>query len=265
MWSTSEKGKRNNKGMTLVELLVAFAVSAIILAGLSYIIFSVLQFYGRANANVEIQNESQTSLNLVIDTILSAKGACYIEQDASTLDPATDDMTCALFGELKFDKNVKNMTFIGTAIYWQPKYREMYLMTGNYDLGAYTDEAKAPLEAIAAMKGQLPAYGDARLPYLMAQYVTAFELETLDSCIVKPSTKSEDEMTEAEKKRIGKNYFTNPLTIHVNMEFEYEYQNGKVTTRQMDDNVSVRNRLDSVYIQRNDGKGMIKYLRDLGL
>ena len=66
--------------MTLVELLVAFAVSAIILAGLSYIIFSVLQFYGRANANVEIQNESQTSLNLVIDTILSAKGACYIEQ-----------------------------------------------------------------------------------------------------------------------------------------------------------------------------------------
>ena len=141
----------------------------------------------------------------------------------------------------------------------------MYLMTGNYDLGAYTDEAKAPLEAIAAMKGQLPAYGDARLPYLMAQYVTAFELETLDSCIVKPSTKSEDEMTEAEKKRIGKNYFTNPLTIHVNMEFEYEYQNGKVTTRQMDDNVSVRNRLDSVYIQRNDGKGMIKYLRDPGL
>ncbi len=72
-------------------------------------------------------------------------------------------------------------------------------------------------------------------------------------------------MTEAEKKRIGKNYFTNPLTIHVNMEFEYEYQNGKVTTRQMDDNVSVRNRLDSVYIQRNDGKGMIKYLRDPGL
>ena len=49
------------------------------------------------------------------------------------------------------------------------------------------------------------------------------------------------------------------------MEFEYEYQNGKVTTRQMDDNVSVRNRLDSVYIQRNDGKGMIKYLRDPGL
>lgn len=260
MWNISKKKSRNDKGMTLVELLVAFAVSAIILAGLSTILFSVLQFYGRTNANVEIQNESQTSLNLVIDTILTTKGVCYIEQDASSVDPASDDITCALFGELKFDQSVKTTEFTGTAIFWQPKYQEMYLMTGTYDLGTFSDEANAPLEAITAMKSQLPSSVEDRLPYLMAQNVTAFELTTLENCLIEPVSKPEDEMTEEEKKRIGKYYFENPLVIDVNMEFEYEYQNGKVITRQMNDKVSVRNRLNYAYIQRR-GRGMIKYLR----
>ncbi len=265
MWNTSRSREKNDKGMTLVELLVAFAVSAIVLSGLSYIIFSVLQFYGRANANVEIQNESQTSLNLVIDSILSTKGVCYIEEDSSAIDPSSDAMTCALFGELTLDDSgIKTMTFTGDAIIWQPKYREMYLMSGTYDLGSFSEEAAAPLEAIAAMKGKLPGSGDERLPYLMAQNVSSFELKAEESCFVEPVSKEESEMTEEEKKKIGKSYFKNPLIININMEFEYEYQNGKPPiTRQMDDNVAVRNRLDYVYIQR-DGKGMIKYLRDQG-
>ncbi|MGN0377926.1 MAG: PilW family protein [Suilimivivens sp.] len=264
MWNISRDKKRNDKGMTLVELLVAFAVSAIVLTGLSYIIFSVLQFYGRANANVEIQNESQTSLNLVIDSILSAKGVCFIEQDASSIDPTSDTITCALFGKLELDESGMNtMTFTGDAVLWQPKYQEMYLMSGTYDLETFSDEANAPLEAISKMISKLPPPGDERLPYLMAENVTAFELKASENCFVEPISKPEDEMTEEEKKKAGKNYFENPLTININMEFEYEYQNGKVITRQMDDNVSVRNRLDCVYIQR-DGKGMIKYLRNPG-
>ena len=263
MWNINRNANRNDKGMTLVELLVALAVSAILLTGLSYILFSVLKFYGRANANVEIQNESQTSLNLVIDSILSAKGVCFVEKDASLIDPATDEMTCALFGELDLDDTgTKSMSFTGDAVLWQPKCQEMYLMSGTFDLGTFSDEASAPLEAIAAMKGKLPTEADARLPYLMAKNVTAFELEALDSCFLDPIS-LEDAETEEEKKKVGKYYFKNPMTIHINMEFTYEYESGKVITRQMDDNASVRNRLNYAYIQRT-GSGMIKYLRDQG-
>lgn len=263
MWSISKRMKKNDSGMTLVELLVAFAVSAIVLSGLSYIIFSVLQFYGRANANVEIQNESQTSLNLVIDSIIAAKGVCFIEEDSTTVDP--EEITCALFGKLDLDDTGMNtMTFTGDAILWQPKYKEMYLMSGTYDLGSFSSEAAAPLEAITAMKEKkLQADREDRLPYLMAQNVTAFELKVDDSCFVAPISKSEDEMTEEEKKKVGKSYFENPLIIHINMEFEYEYQSGKKITRQIDDNVAVRNRLDNVYIQRK-GEYMTKYLRNQG-
>lgn len=264
MWNTTNFTNKNNSGMTLVELLVAFAVSAVVLAGLSSIIFSVIQFYGRSNAHVEIQNESQTSLNLVIDSIISAKGVCFVEQDASSIDPASDTLTCALFGELKLDTSgTKAMSFAGEAILWQPKYEEMYLLSGTFDLGTYSDEAMAPLEAIEAMKGKLPANREDRVPYLMAQNVTAFELTCLEECFVEPINKPEEEMTEEEKRRSGKDYFKNPLIIHINMEFADEYQTGRVLTRQIDDNVSVRNRLDQVYIQR-EGGGMIKYLRDPG-
>lgn len=262
MWSISKRKKKNDSGMTLVELLVAFAVSAIVLSGLSYVIFSVLQFYGRANANVEIQNESQTSLNLVIDSIIAAKGVCFIEEDSAAVAP--DEMTCALFGTLHLDDTGMNtMTFTGDALLWQPEYKEMYLMSGTYDLGSFSSEAAAPLEAIANMKAELPADRADRLPYLMAQNVTAFELKADDSCFVAPISKPEDEMTEEEKKKVGKSYFENPLTIHINMEFEYEYQSGKTITRQMDDNVAVRNRMDYVYIQR-EGEYMTKYLRNQG-
>lgn len=258
MWNINRKANRNDKGMTLVELLVALAVSAILLTGLSYIIFSVLKFYGRANANAEIQNESQTSLNLVIDSILSAKGVCFIEEETA----AGDEMTCALFGELILDETgTKALTFTGDAILWQPNSQEMYLMSGTYT-GTFTDEASAPLDAIALVKGSIPTDADARLPYLMAKNVSAFKLKALDSCFLDPIS-MEDAETEEEKKKVGKYYFKNPMTIHINMEFTYEYESGKVITRQMDDNVSVRNRLNYVYIQRT-GSGMIKYLRDQG-
>ena len=52
------KIKNDNRGLSLVELLVAFAVSAIVLSGLAYLMINVLNLFGRTNVNVELQNES---------------------------------------------------------------------------------------------------------------------------------------------------------------------------------------------------------------
>ena len=50
------KIKNDNRGLSLVELLVAFAVSAIVLSGLAYLMINVLNIFGRTNVNVELQN-----------------------------------------------------------------------------------------------------------------------------------------------------------------------------------------------------------------
>lgn len=256
MWSTNKQKateKNTNAGMTLVELLVAFAVSAVVLAGLSYMLISSLRLYARTNANVDAQNESQTALNLVLDSILAAKGVCLIEEDPAAL-TGTDALTCALFGELELHDD-KSMVFTGDAILWQPSFQEMYLLSGTYSLGNYTTEAEAPLEAITAMKGELPADRDDRLPYLMAQNITSFQIKTEESSFAIPET------TPALGEFIPRYYFKNPLILDVFMKVEVTYQNDKTIVREMGDSVAVRNRLNAVYIQR-EGRGMIKYLRN---
>lgn len=260
MWSTNKRKateKNTNAGMTLVELLVAFAVSAVVLAGLSYMLISSLRLYARTNANVDAQNESQTALNLVLDSILAAKGVCLIEEDPAAL-TGTDTLTCALFGELELHDD-KSMVFTGDAFMWQPSFEEMYLLSGTYSLGNYTTEAEAPLEAITAMKGELPADRDDRLPYLMAQNITSFQIKTEESSFAIPETTpapGEDVSTF-----VPRYYFKNPLILDVSMKVEVTYQNDKTIVREMGDSVAVRNRLNAVYIQR-EGKGMIKYLRN---
>lgn len=259
MWNinrqqTTEKNK--NSGMSLVELLVAFAVSAVILTGLSYMLITSLRLYSRTNANVDAQNESQTALNLVLDSIMQAEGVCLVEEDPSSL--AVDAMTCALFGKLDFHDD-KSMVFTGAAILWQPSSEEMYMMSGTYALGNYTTKAQAPLEAVAAMKGQLPADREDRLPYLMAQNITSFQIKTEESNFAIPETTpapGEDASTF-----ISKYYFKNPLILDVSMTVQVAYQGDRTVAREMEDSVAVRNRLNEVYIQRGS-KGMITYLRN---
>lgn len=253
MWNTSKRKNRmkkpyvNNQGLSLVELLVAFAVSAIVLSGLTYLIVTSLNLYGRTNANVEVQNESQTALNLVMDSALGAKGICFAETDASTIDPASEELVGALFGELKLNDD-KSMEFTGDAVFWQPNLQEMYLLSGTYSLGNYSSEAEAPSETWEIMKGKLPSGTEARLPYLMAQNVTGFSLKASDSCFVVGTD--------------GKTYFENPLILELSMNFAYEYQEGKFATREIEDNISVRNRLDQVYIQRTGDGSITEYLRN---
>lgn len=253
MWNTSKRKNRmknpysNNQGLSLVELLVAFAVSAIVLSGLTYLIVTSLNLYGRTNANVEVQNESQTALNLVMDSALGAKGICFAETDAASVDPASEELLGVMFGELKLNDADESISFTGDVIFWQPNLREMYLMSGTYSLGKYSSKAEAPSEAWESMKAELPTEKAERLPYLMAQNVTGFSLKASDSCFV-----DVDEET----------YFENPLVLELSMNFAYEYKEGKFATREIEDNISVRNRLNKVYIQRA-GDGSIKeYIRN---
>lgn len=247
-WKKMRKVQRNNKGMTLVELLVALAISAIVLTGVCYMIFFVLRLYNRTNANVEIQNESQTALNLVIDSILGAKGVCLEEWDSASLSgDEQDNIYCVLFGTLQLNGD-KTMSFTGDAILWQPSAGEMYLMSGVYELGSYTDKSKAPGEALTAMKGKLPAAKEDRLPYLMAQYVRSFDIRTEDFCFVE-----EEESDES-------HYFENPLAFQIHMEFEYTYQSDKTVTRVIEDSAYIRNRLQTIFVRRLGSSEMLQYL-----
>lgn len=70
---------RNNKGVTLVELLVAIAVGSIVMAGIAVMIFNSIKLYGRTVVSADVQNEAQDTMNLLEDSVLEAKGLDLVQ------------------------------------------------------------------------------------------------------------------------------------------------------------------------------------------
>lgn len=278
--------KNDNRGLSLVELLVAFAVSTIVIAGVSSLIFSSLKLYGINNANVEIQNESQVALNLVIDNIMEASGVCMSIPDGNA------DTECILLGDLVIqeDRNEADMfeaLFAGAAIVFiksedpdvsgdpgEP-VKEMYLLemqkvdgiplaVGDpnysdycrlvYEMGSKEEAASEALKYVRRFVRDM-SEGE-RLYWLMGKYVS--------SCVIRPADEAGAFFSETtEYVNINypsevKDYFVEPFTLHVKLGFEYEQQT-RIITRTMEDDIAVRSRLKEIYVE--DSGGMKRYER----
>ncbi len=251
----------NNKGLSLVELLVAIAVSMLVLGGLAYMIINVMNMFGRTNANVELQNESQTAMNLVIDNVMDATGICMIEVPAASVGSTP---VCLLLGELAISEvDFNSVSFVGDAVIWDPAKKEMYLKTyqnvteGALSIGGATSESEAAIKAVEEVRDQvLNLTDDDRLPYLMARYVSSFDVKTADYYTFPPSEEKPDPDNPGSTKTV--HYYTSPMILQLEMNFEMEYKPGSFYKREIKEEIAVRNRMPYLYMQRV-GSGMIKY------
>ena len=62
--------KRNNKGFSLVELLIAIAVSSIVLSALVTLIVQAVRSYSKQTALAQVQSDADISLNQLSKNIL---------------------------------------------------------------------------------------------------------------------------------------------------------------------------------------------------
>ena len=74
----------DNKGFTLVELLISMAISVIVIASIAYFMSYSSKNYRSANDEVILQTESQTILNQLNDLIIEASNVKF--------DDATDKL-----------------------------------------------------------------------------------------------------------------------------------------------------------------------------
>lgn len=286
MWNMEARGVRDmkNEGMSLVELLVAFAVSGMVLAGAAYLIVTCLTLYGRTDAHVLVQSEAQTAMNLVLDHVMEAQGICMEE-------PSTGGNTeCILLGDWDLELSGTTCTayFKGTAVCFiqtpgtggAAPEGELYLATYPNNVLEGEDASK-PGYARLASKSFTPAEmkkeGDVRartveaamgkvksdingktreqrLQWLMAQHIQSFRI-TLPN----PAQALKTETVyywNGETEEI--HYFEEPFTLDINIELEYDYQSGSVD-RDLSDSASVRSRLYEVYVKR--GGTMKEYIR----
>lgn len=265
----------DNRGLSLIELLIAFAISAVVLAGVGYLIMTGLKMSGRNNAHVEVQNEAQTTMNLIIDNIMETQGVCvpFTEVDKNT--------ECVLLGDLVIEEagTGYSVYFKGNAVVSDidsvdaegKPLREMYLV--SFPNNDFTEDSGKPgyckLINNVSKRGANEAErkgavaGDAlekvrhyvkeelkpedRIKWLLARYITGFrvDVERIDSDYYEETVQymnGEEEVFY---------YYADPITLNVAIELEYDYQSGQVQ-RTLEDSAAVRSRLNEVYVEKKN-------------
>jgi prepilin-type N-terminal cleavage/methylation domain-containing protein len=64
--------KLNNKGLTLVELMIAMAIATIVIGSITYFMATSTKSYRKANDEITLQLEAQTILNQLNELIIEA-------------------------------------------------------------------------------------------------------------------------------------------------------------------------------------------------
>lgn len=236
--------KHDNRGMTLIELLTALAVSTVILSGAAYMLFSSLTLSGRNNASVEVQSEAQMALNMLADNIMEAKGI------GIRIPAAGESTECFFFGEMLIKKAAGRdyelfykgnvlATDIGNGksgnIYLIEFPNEKYeaAADGYCRLASHSEEAGCVAEGMdKALLYIKELSGQEKIKWLLAQNVTELSLTPVSA--------------------YGQGGFEEPFMVSIKLSVEND-STGKSIRRTLEDKIAVRNRLDSVYMTASGG------------
>ena len=151
------KNLKQNKGMSLVEVIVSVAVSMIVLFIAATFMTTSTNFFNRQSGSIDLQDELLEASNNVNDALMSASSLMIVNNTSGGVDIYT--------GEYTSDKK-SFITGKGSArrIEWLEDKKEMYVYnTPSLD----SSEDKAG--------------------YLMANFVSDIRVRIQDECVIKMS------------------------------------------------------------------------------
>lgn len=221
-------GKLNNRGLSLVELIVAISIGVIVSGSIAALITFAIRTYRNESVNTSMQYELQTNLNMMMDEIMGAS-VFVVEQDSSVpISTSTEDApgkphtNYALFGKINTngsEKKFNGVIFVSEQMSSPGKFKvymdridDVYSAT---DIHAYADSKK----------------GITSDNYLLGENLTEF--------VVRPVSGLDDSTNE----------YTNPIEFRVKLRFERNGWGGKVIRKHVDDVTFLRNKVtETVYV-----------------
>jgi len=214
------KIKNDNKGVSLVELLVAIAIGAIVSGSIAALITISLRMYGKETADVEMQQEIQTTSNFIIDAIM--------ESDSFI---ATNNSDTVILGKFIYDKSSSQLSYTGYVFctenvsesttagkMYMKKHTSKALSSDCINAGEIVPE-KIVEELSSGVKGDNTN--------LLATNIQLFS--------VTPTATS-----------IQTDKYINPFTLELNMKFGKKSGSGEVN-KELHDEASIRNTLRPIY------------------
>lgn len=172
--------KLNNKGLSLVEVLVALAIASIVATLIMSLVTSGSRFYRKQSNSIDLQNELQETSNRVADALMEATSLSVTEQSGMLIIRTGD------FSE-------KNPKVKPKCIIWVKPHDDTK--------GAvYVMDTDAPLSMDDAYDG-----------YCMSKYVSDFSLTIDDSCL------KLDDDDNVKYDALGNKIYDQPIVLNVSI------------------------------------------------
>ncbi len=142
-----QRRKLNNKGLTLIEMVVAIAIIGIFSTVVMTFITSGANFYRKVSITTKLQSDMQTTLesieNAIMDTnvkIIYTSGGTSIENDI--------DSTAAVQKKLTLERtdptaDEDSKRYLLTIFEWKPSEQKLYYNNGYEENGVINESATA--------------------------------------------------------------------------------------------------------------------------
>ena len=196
LFKKSKLGK-DNKGFSLVELLVAITISAIVAGGIGYLLTTSLRMYNKDTVDVTLQQELQITLNQIVDYAM----------ESETIVADFDGNPPEYLALGTFDKTKLNAQIIwqdGNKLYIKKATIADFCLSADPENAHYREIDKSKIESL------IPSAGTSSDANLLAQYVTAFKVTGIGGIVE----------VKDESGNVTGHAYENPLSIILELEFK---------------------------------------------
>jgi prepilin-type N-terminal cleavage/methylation domain-containing protein len=148
--------KRNDKGVTLIELVISIAILALLMVAVIGVMNTNVVIFRKSKADLAVQSSAQDVYNHITDSIMQAK---YVEIEGYTSDTPLSFVTTDIGGErtatLTFNKYLKASEIAKLPAGSQAEYTEFKtlktLVAGTTDKFEYKDVYLTKLKVVYAV------------------------------------------------------------------------------------------------------------------
>ena len=224
LFKKSKLGK-DNKGFSLVELLVAITISAIVAGGIGYLLTTSLRMYNKDTVDVTLQQELQITLNQIVDYAM----------ESETIVADFDGNPPEYLALGTFDKTKLNAQIIwqdGNKLYIKKATIADFCLSADPENAHYREIDKSKIESL------IPSAGTSSDANLLAQYVTAFKVTGIGGIVE----------VKDESGNVTGHAYENPLSIILELEFKKSVATAD-RNKKVEDTVSLRNKVtNDIYV-----------------
>ena len=225
---------KENKGFSLVELLVAITIAAIVAGSVGYLLTTSLRMYNKETVNVALQQELQVTVNQIMDYAMESE-TIVADFDGTYPDYLVLGTFKSASGSSEIDK-----TTLDAEIIWKDGNKLYLNKTDIEDFCLSSNPADANFRKIDKDKAValIPAEGSSSDVNLLAQYVTDFKITDIGGIV---------DITDESGNVTGQAY-ENPLSLILNLEFDKTLATAS-KEKKVTDTVYLRNRVNNdIYV-----------------